>query len=500
MTSTETIDKAIATTLKEHPDFVSNFSSIITMSTINGVNPTNYTSKENARQSVRDMRGQDVLKYILDEAAHIYGAILTLYPRLLTEKKISHVELAELDKTFPSWKIIFVEIENMKNANTNLLNDYYIDKNRIFHLTNAVMSIRFNNNFYPLNVNSEEQKRRNAQGEEFRRKIDRLGKNIHSDFVKKKINFSYQQYQKIKDLKINARAVNQCLQEVLNGTQITHARNEYALDGTLFATQDIGKRRKNQEDSTLIMVHPANPNFKLIAVADGMGGGIAGEEVSNYTVRALSEWFESLPISYYENYEQLYPEFQKVACRISNDIYRKYNEGRSQFAGSTLIGAIVGKEVTTILNIGDSRAYAISGGNINLLTEDESQVWLKMKMQVRDEVRSITRNDINELRFAPENNKITSAIGFQNLSAPQVRLMYNDSYDKLLLFSDGVHDLLSMEDIKVIAQSTPPEEITKAIVEAALVTPARKYDKRGNVIQEISAGKDNATAAAYIRR
>lgn len=500
MTSTEIIDKAIAATLKEHPDFAGPFSSTINSIITNGLNPDFFTSKENARQSIKGMTETEFLKYILEEAAYIYGAIVTMKPSLLSNRSISVKDKAELDKTFPLWLVIFGEIEEIKKAKTNPFNSYYLDKKRTFNLINAVITIRFNTSFYPLNVNAEEQARINKEGEQFRKKIDRLGKNVHSDFVKEKIELSYQRYKKINDLKINARAVNKCLQEVINGLQITHARNEYALEGTLFATQDVGKKRENQEDSTLIMVHPSNHNFKLLVVADGMGGGIAGEEVSNYVVRMLSQWFESLPLSYYENYELLYPEFQRITCKISDDVYRKYNQSQGKYAGSTLIGAIVGKEVTTIINVGDSRAYAISEGKINLLTEDESPVWEEMRMRVQSENRRITKTDINELRFAPGNNRISKAIGYENLQNPQVKLIYNDAYDKLLLFSDGVHDLLSMEDIKVIAQNTPPEEITKAIVESALTTSARKYAANGKVIREVSAGKDNTTAAAYIRR
>ena len=44
------------------------------------------------------------------------------------------------------------------------------------------------------------------------------------------------------------------------------------LGDNLYATTDIGKRRENQEDAILLIRDKENPKFKMIAVADGMGG------------------------------------------------------------------------------------------------------------------------------------------------------------------------------------------------------------------------------------
>lgn len=44
------------------------------------------------------------------------------------------------------------------------------------------------------------------------------------------------------------------------------------LGDNLYATTDIGKRRENQEDAILLIKDKENPKFKMIAVADGMGG------------------------------------------------------------------------------------------------------------------------------------------------------------------------------------------------------------------------------------
>ena len=106
--------------------------------------------------------------------------------------------------------------------------------------------------------------------------------------------------------------------------------------------------------------------------------------------------------------------------------------------------------------------------------------------------------------------------------------MPNESYDKLLLMSDGASDLLSFEGIKIICRKTPWPKITKLLVEAALRKKAirgkewdafyeklangeineeelAKYNSLSGVKDEahtdqIPAGKDNTTVAGYFRR
>ncbi len=123
-----------------------------------------------------------------------------------------------------------------------------------------------------------------------------------------------------------------------------------------------------------------------------------------------------------------------------------------------------------------------------------------MQHKAIQERKEITLKDISDLRFDPDNNKITKAIGYPDLAKLQIVGVKNDLYDKLLLFSDGVHDILSSEDIQVIANNTSPEKITQVIVETALNKNAEKRNLRGEVERVVAGGKDNTTAAAYIRR
>ena len=499
MISNDTIDKAIAETLTYHPDYCKAYGATINECIIEGINFRYFTNKNGARQSLRGLTADNLLKYILEEAVTIYSAMTELYPQIVQNGKIGYHDYQQLQNNFPNWKIIRDEVEKMNQTKSNLFNLYRLNPNHLFSLVDAVINIRFNSNFYPLYKQGEKFFDAIYTGQQFRRKISDLSiRNRTYDNLYDKINADYQTVKNISNVNINFHSVNRCLVEVLDGSQIKHNHREYALDGELFATQDIGLRRNNQEDSTIIMTHPQNPAFKLIAVADGMGGGEYGEKASNFTIAALSDWFQGLPLSYYEDYELLYPALRQEVQKISDQLYYQYSR-TNKTVGSTLVGAIVGRDVTTIVNVGDSRAYAYANNSLNLITEDESLVWSNMQNRVKQEKRNITYRDINNLRFDPNNNQISRAIGMPSLPTPQIRLIPNNEYETLLLFSDGVHDLLSTEDIKVIAQTTSPKDLTNTIVNAALNKNAVAYDEYGRKI-EISAGKDNTTAAAYVRR
>ena len=98
---------------------------------------------------------------------------------------------------------------------------------------------------------------------------------------------------KIKNTKLHQENINLCREEVLSGKQIRLKHSKYTL-GQMTATQDVGKNRSGQEDSVIILEHPKNKDFKLMAVSDGVGGAALGEIASNTIAKNLTIWFENL--------------------------------------------------------------------------------------------------------------------------------------------------------------------------------------------------------------
>lgn len=285
------------------------------------------------------------------------------------------------------------------------------------------------------------------------------------------------------------------VQEQLNETIIsglTHAKEGVVNIDNMSASTSIGKKRKNQEDALLIKQHPQNPDFKILVVADGMGGGDSGEVVSNYTVEQLSEWFENLPVAYYREPDRVAYVLNTKLQEISNDMYQKFY-GR---AGSTFVGGIVCEKETVISNIGDSRAYCYSERG-NILTQVSTDDSIVEKLYRIGEVEN--RDD---MRFHKDGNKILQCIGGSSELKPITSIVANRSYDKLILLSDGVTDCLSDKDIWTITSRTSRENLAQMLVQSALenTSYARPGLPMETYYSKIDGGKDNTTAVVLDKK
>ena len=482
------IDYALSETLKQHPDFVSYLSNIIYKNIYSGTNPTNFTSR--VREGISSVSQIDFVNYILGEAITIYNAA-----GLLAEDIETNVDVDNTSKHFPLFRHIQKAIELLKDKNNNTIIYYLYNRTELFELIEAVSQTIFKRQWYlPGNL---EKDTRNA----FHRQLATLAdKDRTTKTLRRMLNIETKAVRGIKNLEINYSAINKCQREILLGSQVRNAHNSYALGSSLVASQDIGKKRANQEDSVLILEHEENPNFKIMAVADGMGGHEHGEVASNYAVARIAEWFNMLSSEFYEYPEQLQMAFSNELMKISKEIYNKMGSTKDNtVGGTTFTGAIVTKDKTIICSVGDSRAYTLKDFDLHLVTEDESAVWMDLRDAKKGE--PITNNDLDDLRFAEHNNYITRCLGQKNLGYVQSHIVRNEDYDQLLLFSDGITDILSSDDIKFISATTSPEEIAEVFVYYAnthgVTEKLRGSDRE---VEIISAGKDNASVVAFTRR
>lgn len=88
----------------------------------------------------------------------------------------------------------------------------------------------------------------------------------------------------------------------------------------------------------------------------------------------------------------------------------------------------------------------------------------------------------------------------KKLKHPHFEILNNNDYDMMLLFSDGVTDCLSDDDIAVVCKNSNRKEAAKQIVEKAIrhdsIEPEEFLDYT-NLNIYIPGGKDNTTAAVY---
>ena len=312
------------------------------------------------------------------------------------------------------------------------------------------------------------------------------------DYLSHLVNIQKKICRKATGLTVYEETVNRCRDDIYRGVQIKKTNVNYSLGKTMFASSDVGKKRTIQEDSVLLLRHPKNKHFKMLIVADGVGGYDFGGEASRYATQTMLNWFESLNKKYYYDIDLLQSQIVDELKKINNQILA-FNDGR----GTTFVGAIVGKEKTLIVSIGDSRAYITKNNELIQVSRDDSLVQRYFEQGI------ILEKD--DMRFHYESNKVTQCLGMDETykkMVPNIYFIDNSDYDTLILVSDGVTDCLSDDQIMIITTKTSREEIAKALVKSALENDSYRNTKsqEKEFVRTIYAGKDNTTAAVYAKK
>lgn len=201
---------------------------------------------------------------------------------------------------------------------------------------------------------------------------------------------------------------------------------------------DVGVVRPNNED-----VWIANPEMGFFALADGMGGHLAGEIAAQEATAHLLKTFKNhLHLNSTSNPRTL-AEILHRSIESANDwVYRmgkQFEECTGM--GTTLCCLYWTKEAVIYAHVGDSRIYRFRDQKLELLTKDHSLLAKWMAMGKRAEECKTPY---------PYKNVITKAIGTHPKSNPEIALSDYEPSDLFLLCTDGLSDVLSTEDMEKI--------------------------------------------------
>jgi protein phosphatase len=214
---------------------------------------------------------------------------------------------------------------------------------------------------------------------------------------------------------------------------------------------DTGRERTNNEDASLIDV-----DLGLFVVADGMGGHAAGEIASRVAADAVLAAMHAHPRPARARDEA---EILLQAVYDANDaVVREATERGTHGMGTTLSAVCVRKRQAMIANVGDSRVYLISRKGIKQLTTDHTLV-----MQMVD--RGLIT--LEQSRTHPEKHVLTMAIGTPGVLEPQLLHAKVPAGGRLLLCSDGLHDLLPDDEIEERAKTADLEAAARALIDRA---------------------------------
>jgi PPM family protein phosphatase len=206
-----------------------------------------------------------------------------------------------------------------------------------------------------------------------------------------------------------------------------------------------GRVRTNNEDALYPLTSGSSLESTLFAVADGMGGHVAGEVASSQAIQVVTSTEGPL------------------ADRIqaANDaIVDAAIEDRSLFGmGTTITMAEVDPEGTaTIAHVGDSRAYLLHLGVLEQITEDHTIVAEYLAAgKIRPE----------DIANHPHRSMITRALGLMGYVEVDTFTRQLLSGDRLLLCTDGLNSMVSDERIERYLQAPTPDDAVWDLIEAA---------------------------------
>lgn len=210
-----------------------------------------------------------------------------------------------------------------------------------------------------------------------------------------------------------------------------------------YTITDIGKVRAENQDCVRF-VQSTLPRYYVLALCDGMGGAKAGSVASAAALGSFTDKISEL-ITEKKKSPDL-AELTKAAAEYANTVVFEQAATDDSFygMGTTLVAAVIKGTQCCIANIGDSRAYLISGGGISQITADHSFV--------EDMVKSgaITRE---QAKNHPRKNVITRALGVDKSVECDIFTPAFNKNDILLLCSDGLSNTLADDEILKITQS-----------------------------------------------
>lgn len=262
---------------------------------------------------------------------------------------------------------------------------------------------------------------------------------------------------------------------------------------TLQAVTDTGRLRKINEDYVFAAFHPKDEDVILLVVADGMGGREQGDVASQEVVADVESWFYNADIDALRKIDYVSGLLDSQVKKTNKYLIDKYGKN---YLGTTLTVAIIGRDKTLFYNIGDSRGYIYKEKTLIQITEDDSGVWCFYKDG------SVSKDD---LRFFPTNNFITACVGLNDELCNSRSYIVANDYQMILLFTDGVTDLLADSSIKKIIESNEDKKILSEIIKTAGYknlkprVPLRLKRKYKGKFTSPIYGRDNASGVIYIK-
>ena len=211
------------------------------------------------------------------------------------------------------------------------------------------------------------------------------------------------------------------------------------------AASHIGRSRANNEDAFAPLTDGTAAGPVVLAVADGMGGHVAGEVASRLAIESAME----------------HDGTAVERVRAGNDRVVEAVIADPALAGMGTTLTLVRLEpdgALDLAHIGDSRAYRLREGTMERLTRDHTLV---------ADLVAEGRLDPRQVSDHPQRNLLTRVIGMGRTIEVDELAGSALPGDRLLLCSDGLTSMIKDSRIATILGEGQPEEAVWTLIEAA---------------------------------
>lgn len=200
---------------------------------------------------------------------------------------------------------------------------------------------------------------------------------------------------------------------------------EYLISTEL---SDIGRRRSRNEDAVIRV-----PEYGVFCLADGMGGGDAGDEASRRTVQGVADAVrERLAGETAATAETKCRVVRRAVNQASQWINQRARERGRGMSGSTVVTLVfdpVTPGAATVLHAGDSRLYRFRKNALTQITNDHSfaaEAGYKSGDQIPQQFRGV----------------VTRAVGIKESVELEQTALDVAKDDLLLICSDGLSGMV----------------------------------------------------------
>jgi serine/threonine protein phosphatase PrpC len=235
---------------------------------------------------------------------------------------------------------------------------------------------------------------------------------------------------------------------------------------------DVGASRPNNQDAFVIAdlrsgdlsnpcgrtEIPLSRQGILLLICDGMGGAAAGDLAARIATEAIKHQLVGAGTSVAEHPGQC---LKSAVWGANGAVFAEAKaHPETQGMGTTCTAAVVLPDQLFIAQVGDSRAYLLRDGRLQMLTRDQTMADQLVKSGV------LRPEDVGTFAYR---HVLLQAVGTRSTIEPITSEAHLRRGDRILLCSDGLHGSVPDHQIARILADVPDiNGAAHALIEAAL--------------------------------